>query len=103
MAENGPRTGLFGGEHYEPSYWPDGTWLEAEEILTLASPKSTPTRRAKARCPDGRLRVVACGLADSLFTIPAQALLQGDLVAGRLAIEEGGLRFELAEDETHWV
>lgn len=29
-------------------------------------------RRARAKCPDGKLRIVICGIPDTMFTIPVK-------------------------------
>ncbi len=46
------------------------TWLEPEEICYPSDGKMV--RRCKARCADGKLRIIRCGIPDTFFTIPAK-------------------------------
>jgi hypothetical protein len=46
-----------------------GTWLEGEEFCY---PKGNMTRRAYAQDPNGKNRLVWCGIPDSAFTIPCR-------------------------------
>lgn len=71
-----------------------GTWLQAEELAYDVSLTNSP-RRARVRCPDGRLRVVTCGIPDTYFSIPARAKVNGTTVGGfvHMDTEKGEFRF----------
>ena len=62
------------------------TWLEPEE---LCYPHGGMTRRAKAICEDGKLRVVKCGIPDTFFSIPAKL----GAAKGFVSSEESGFHF----------
>lgn len=51
------------------------TWIEPESLAycTHSGAPSGSRRRALARFPDGKLRIVRAGVADSFFSIPAKA------------------------------
>lgn len=61
-------------------HYPGDTWIESE---ILCGPRGGKRRRARVKCPDGKLRVVRCGLADTFFSIPA--------VGGYLVLEDYAL------------
>ena len=65
-------------------HFDSGTWLQSEEN---AYPNGGQTRKGKARFPDGAVRTVYAGIADTYFTIPAHARIGGKYVAGYLDIE----------------
>lgn len=45
------------------------TWLESE---SFCYPHGGMTRRARVRFPDGKLRVVRCGIANTWFSVPVR-------------------------------
>ena len=45
------------------------TWLEPEE---LCYPNGGMNRRCRCRWPDGKLRIVRCGIHDTFFSIPVR-------------------------------
>lgn len=45
------------------------TWVEAE---AYCYPNGGFYRRARVRFPDGKLRIVRCGIADTWFSIPVR-------------------------------
>jgi hypothetical protein len=51
-----------------PTHYGD-TWIEPEEWCYL---HGGMTRRARVRFPNGRLRVVRCGIPDTWFSIPVR-------------------------------
>lgn len=62
-----------------------GTWIQAEEY---AYPNGGQTRRGRAVFPDGRVRAVYAGIADTFYTIPAHARIGRRYVAGHLSITD---------------
>ena len=65
--------------------------LEGEEFTY---PSGGLHRRARARCQDGKLRVVKAGIPDTYFSIPARARIKGKTVRGvLLTSDEGVLEF----------
>ena len=66
------------------------TWLEAEEICY---PSGAMIRRCRAICEDGKLRVVLCGIADTYFSIPARARINGKSMRGMVSSDETGFTF----------
>jgi hypothetical protein len=67
----------------------DGTWLEPE---AFCYPRGGMTRRAYAVCPDGKKRVITCGIPDTYFSIPAR---HSRLGKGYLTGEDGSMQFRL--------
>lgn len=82
--------------------WPDGvgrtqtgvkdmamllTYLAPEEH---AYPHGRRTRRCKAICPDGKIRVVWAGIPDTYFTIPAHTRIKGKYARGYLSLRDDG-------------
>lgn len=63
-----PRPGSYLGMPYIPSVL-GATWAEDEAVCY---PGGAMKRRAFVRLPDGTLGVVRCGLADTMFTLPAR-------------------------------
>lgn len=63
------------------------TYLEPEEY---AYPHGGQTRKGRAFYPDGRLRRVWAGIADTYFTIPAHGRIGGRYVRGFLTCEGAG-------------
>jgi hypothetical protein len=92
MPKPKPRQGRHLGMPITNSTFPDGTWLEGEEF---AYPDDTFTRRAYAECEDGVVRLVRCKTADTYFSIPARARIDGKTVRGFLTVRPGskGLEF----------
>ena len=64
-----PRTSCYMGCGDKPTLMEQDTWIEPE---SLCYPGGGMHRRARALCPDGKLRVVVCGLPDTFFSIPAK-------------------------------
>ena len=50
------------------------TWIDREELAynTHSGSASGSNRRGLVRFPDGKLRIVRLGVADSYFTLPAK-------------------------------
>lgn len=90
MNNTEPRTIRFCGLVCTPSLMERGTWLEAEEA---AYPSGGFTRRARAICPDGRLRVVQVSIPDTYSSIPARLRLRGKTFTGWVGVEDNVLRF----------
>lgn len=69
------------------------TWLESEELAYATHTGSShgSARRARVRFPDGALRIVRAGVADTYFTIPAHGRMPGrGYVAGHVYISDPG-------------
>lgn len=58
-----------------------GTWLDPEE-KAYPSGSITAGRKAKALCPDGKVRTFQVGIPDTFFTIPARGKAFGRSVTG---------------------
>ena len=80
--------------HPRTSHMGRGTWLEPEE---LCHPHGGRHRRAKAVFPDGKLRIVRCGLPDTFFSIPVRrdklVNAHSGGLGGFLVTEDGVLKF----------
>lgn len=72
------------------------TWLECEE---LSGETAREWRRAVARCLDGNLRLVRCGLPDTMFSVPARVMIKGRRVTGFIMIEGEELTFTEEKSE----
>jgi len=81
-----PRASNFMGMRSQPTTRGE-TWLEPEE---LCYPSGRLLRRCRARCADGRLRVVVCGIPDTAFSIPARAKIEGRSVRGFVSADGAG-------------
>lgn len=68
------------------------TWLEPEEFCY---PNGGMTRRALVTCPDGKLRVVTCGIPDTYFSIPARVKIAGKTTKGFVTSDESGFKFNV--------
>ena len=86
-----PRSSNFMGMRREAHVSEDGSWLEPEEMCYPHG--RAYSRRAYAHCPDGKLRVVECGLPDTWFSIPGRLKLRGAWVEGFLSFDDGKLEF----------
>lgn len=86
-----PREGLesLGMKVYNTTY-PDGTWVEGEE---LAYPKGGFSRRAWVTFADGVRRLVRCSIPDTFFSIPARGKVDGRTVKGFITLNGDGLVF----------
>ena len=58
-----------------------------------AYPRGGQTRRCKALCADGKVRVVWAGIPDTYFSIPAHARINGRYARGFLTMENGEVIF----------
>lgn len=74
-----PRASNYFGMRTTPSIYPDGTWMEPEE---LAYPHGGFTRRAYVTYPDGINRIVRVSIPDTYFTIPARGRIAGKYSLG---------------------
>ena len=76
-----PRTANYMGMVSPPIMLEKDTWLEAE---SFCYPGGGMNRRARAVCPDGKLRIFACGIPDTFFSIPVKGGgwlgLEGDVL-----------------------
>lgn len=70
------------------THFGSGTWIEPEE---LCYPNGAMKRRAKARFPDRKLRIVRCGIPDTFFSIPCRKTRTHG--CGFLTMDEGVLVF----------
>jgi len=75
------------------------TWLEPEELAynTYAGGPCGSGRRARVRCPNGRLHIVRAGVPDTYWTIPAVGRINGRYSAGTIMINRPG------EDDSEFV
>lgn len=64
------------------------TWVADESYAynTYAGGHSRSQRRGKVRFPDGKLRVVVLGVADTFFSIPAHGRVNGRYVSGFVSV-----------------
>jgi hypothetical protein len=86
-----PRASNFMGMHEKAMVMPDGTWLEPE---AMCYPDGGMTRRAYALFPDGKKRIVVCGIPDTYFSIPARPVkVAGIQVRGYIGSDESGIKF----------
>ena len=69
------------------------TRLDPEERAynTYAGGHSRSNRHGRAIYPDGTIRAVVAGVADTFFSIPAHGRVNGKYVSGFLTIDEYGL------------
>jgi hypothetical protein len=83
-----------------------GTFLADESAAynTYSGAHSRSNRHGRAIYPDGKLRAVTAGVADTFFSIPAHGRIGGRYVAGWLSIEDdhnapnyGALVFHIAK------
>lgn len=67
-----------------------GTWLDDESLAygTYAGGHSRSRRRGRAIYPDGKVRAVTAGCADTFFTIPAHGRIAGRYVSGWLTVDD---------------
>lgn len=61
-----------------------GTWLQSEEACY---PSGGQLRHGAAIFPDGKRRAVRAGVADTMYTIPAHARVNGKYTAGHVMWE----------------
>lgn len=71
------------------------TWLADESLAynTYAGGHSRSNRRGAAIYPDGQVRKVTAGVADTYFTVPAHGYVRGRYVSGFLTVEEDEYHF----------
>ena len=77
-----PRTCTWMGLNEKPCMMKQDTWIEPE---SFCYPGGGMHRRARALCPDGKLRIVVCGVPDTFFSIPAKG--------GWISFDEGVVHF----------
>lgn len=60
------------------------TWIGPEEHAynTYSGAHSGSNRRGRVRFPDGKIRTVTLGVADTFFSIPAHGRIKGRYVSG---------------------
>lgn len=56
----------------------------------MAYPRGGQTRKGRAIYPDGKVRRIFAGIADTYFSIPAHGRLKGKYVKGFLTRREDG-------------
>lgn len=77
-----------------------GTWLQGE---SFAYPSGGQTRKGRAVFPDGTVRAVRAGIADTYFSIPAHGRIAGRYVAGYLTTATAsGLSTPTDDDPAYW-
>ena len=77
----------------------NGTWIQPEQCA-YGSRGGTYGRRAKVVCPDGRLRIVRCTIADTFFSIPALLTMGGKIHRGFVYSEDNTLKLHIYPKET---
>lgn len=92
-----PRVCRYYGTVVHASVSPNGTWLEDE---AFCYPAGGMTRRARAVCQDGKLRVFKAGIADTFFTVPARGTISNKSVHGFLTSDENGIKFNQYADKS---
>ena len=86
-----PRNSIYFGMRSTATEYPNGTWLEPEELCYT---HGKMTRKAYALFPDGVKRVVTCGIPDTYFSIPAKPVkVNGVAVRGYIGSDENGIKF----------
>lgn len=68
------------------------TWIDPEE-LAYDVPLYDSPRKCRAICPDGKLRIVVCGVPDTYFSIPARLVYKHKTVQGFVSSCEEGFSF----------
>lgn len=63
--QNKPRQSIIN----PAAHFDEGTWLESEGYC---GSRGGAKRRARAKMPDGSLRVLFCGASDSFYSIPVK-------------------------------
>lgn len=58
------------------------TWLDSEDNAYPTGSLRQSRRKARALFPDGKVRSVIVGIADTMSTIPARASVRGKTVSG---------------------
>ena len=68
---------------------PDFTFIGPEEhaYVTRNGGHAGSSRRGRVIFPDGRLRVVTLGVADTFYTIPAHGRMAGRYVSGFVSVD----------------
>jgi hypothetical protein len=71
------------------------TFVMSEELAynTYAGGHSRSNRRGRVMFADGKIRTVTLGVADTFFSIPAHARVNGKYVSGFVTSDEGGFKF----------
>ena len=71
------------------------TWIgpETDAYNTYDGSHSNSNRRGEVLWPDGKVRMVTLGVADTYFTIPAHGRYRGRYVAGSVSQEDGEFQF----------
>jgi len=82
-----PRVGNLYGMRDEPMI-NKHTWLEGESFAY--TPNGSQMRRCMAICPDGKIRVVLCGIPDTYFSIPAHCTIKGKYTTGYVSSDSDG-------------
>ena len=89
--------------HPRSQVFPDGSWLEPEELAytSYAGGPSGSRRRAYARSADGVYRVFKVGIPDTFFSIPAIGKIRGRYVSGYVSVnrETEGLTFTIPRNQ----
>lgn len=71
------------------------TWVDPEEYAYPAGSLRQSRRRGRVLFPDGKIRAVKLGVADTFFTIPARASWNGRTVSGFVSSDETGFKFNV--------
>jgi hypothetical protein len=70
VRSNGPRSANSAFGSSDPIYSPTReTWIESE---AFCYPNGAFDRRCRVRFPDGKLRIVRCGIPDTFFSLPVR-------------------------------
>lgn len=95
-----PRSANYLGMKTQAHTAKDGTWLEPEE---LCYPSGRELRKAYAKCEDGELRVITCGIPDTFFSIPGFYKKDGKRVRGFVSVDtstdDGGYKFTVVQKQ----
>lgn len=76
------------------------TMLDREEKAYPSGSLRDSRRRARALCPDGKVRVCVVGIPDTFSSIPASMKANGKTVVGFVTVETlGGFSTATAEDQ----
>lgn len=78
------------------------TWIDPEELayVTPNGGHSRSQRRGMVYWPDGKLRTVLLGVADTYWTMPAHGRITGKYASGYVAMnEDQAYNADVPEDE----
>ena len=64
---------------------------------TYTGAHSRSARKARARCEDGKLRVITIGVPDTYFSIPGHTRVKGKYVSGFVSVDSESEEFKFIQ------